>query len=459
MPYYRGGEGVTYDFGLKDLASSRWDAAKTSAEEGMTGGLMGILSRSQEDYQARTGMPMPMGGSAEESLALASQYQSMQDRGLLPKPNVINKQTADERVKQAGVSLQIPTNGISEDYLNVLIRRKLDQNASDSILSRAPSGFTTGTVNVLAGIAGSLVDPTNIAAAFIPVVGEARYAAMLEKAGGVIGRTAVRAGVGAAEGAVGQAMLEPFVAMDKISNQQDYGFGTALTDIAMGAGMGSVAHVGFHAIGRAFGEVRDRWVKPDETNTAAHMADRISPDINEAAVKAVIAADANGKAINVDSILRLDPRAETPNAEATATAKVTEETPKVQTPGGEAKIAATEAQAATTLEGNQVNANTTIQGDIGAVKESVTQAAKHESDRVADFKSANEADAKLPEAKKAGELEQIKTDTEELMAQVRDLEKAQGVENAEVKAAVEYEQKAQTYAAAVKAAAICGVKA
>ena len=48
-----------------------------------------------------------------------------------------------------------------------------------------------------------VLDPVNVAMAFMPVVGEARYGRMLAAAGeSVLGRAAVRAGVGAVEGGV-----------------------------------------------------------------------------------------------------------------------------------------------------------------------------------------------------------------------------------------------------------------
>lgn len=465
MPFYRGGEGVTSDFGFGDVNSSRLDAFIGSAKQGFHDSLISQSGRAAADFEAKTGMPMPPPGTlVMPSDMIQFQLDNRKEIKLLSKTD------AESRVKEAGVKLAIPERGISEDYLKLLIERKRDQAVRDLAIQRAPDGVVSGTVNLLGGIAGSLADPTNIAASFIPVVGEAKYAAMLERAGAsALARTGVRAGVGAVEGAVGQAMIEPFTALDKLSNQEDYGLGTAAMDIGFGGVFGSAMHVGTHAIGRAIGEARERWGKFDDPNSAINVADRVSPDINEAAVRAIASADAMGKRIDVEAIIKLDPRAEerlTP--EKVAEREAYAEDYARRRLGAMAEEAKANPDSvfkglmdegrAEWKESQMHQANTPVEGDMAEVKRAVQESRNPEADRVADFKAAQEADAKLPDTKMDSELETVKAETDEIIRQVKEIEKLRGIEFAELKAADEAAARAQTFAKATKAAAVCGVK-
>jgi len=465
MAFYRGGEATTYDFGFGDVNSSRWDAFKTSVEEGVSGGLIGITNRQNEDYSAKYGVPPPMPGMFPTP---ADQVQYQLDNYTPPK--ILTKEEAEQKATAAGVKIIAPEKGISKDYLDLLISRKQEQNARDLAVTRTPGGVVSGTVNLLGSLAGSLADPTNVALAFVPVVGEARYAAMLERAGAsAIARTGVRAGVGAVEGAAGMAMLEPFVALDKISNQEDYGIGTAAADIGFGAVFGAAMHTGIHAIGRASEMLKERF--GGEKSPAIEAADRVSPDINEAAVRAKIAADAVGADINVDPIVKLDPRAEVrlTAAQLEERAQAAEDYARrlLAENYESAKANPESAYKDAVREGERqwdaanqakVDANTPVQGDMEAVKRSVQESNSGATDRLADHKAADDAAAKLPEAEKSAELETVKADTDEIVRQVKEIEAMRGVEFAEMKAAEDAANRLQVLAKATKAAAVCGVK-
>ena len=120
--------------------------------------------------------------------------------------------SARDRLKAEGLEgrLSIPDQGIPQAALDTLIERKRDEVKRQEVFARAPAGATSMGVKLAVGLGGSLLDPLNVASAFVPVVGESRYAQLLGKtvgSAGLLRRTAVRAAVGSAEVALGAAAL------------------------------------------------------------------------------------------------------------------------------------------------------------------------------------------------------------------------------------------------------------
>ncbi|HBM7739289.1 TPA: hypothetical protein LZ417_005308, partial [Escherichia coli] len=109
---------------------------------------------------------------------------------------------------------------------------------------------------IAASLGASLLDPLNIASAFVPVVGEARYANLLARAASPLGRAGVRAGVGALEGAVGAAIIEPLPLLAAAQDQTDYGLSDSLANIALGGLLGG----GLHTVGGAISDALKRRV-------------------------------------------------------------------------------------------------------------------------------------------------------------------------------------------------------
>jgi hypothetical protein len=170
----------------------------------------------------------------------------------------IDAETARQRVKDAGLEgrLTVPDTGIASGALDIMMERKHDEVRRQDVLSRAPSGFGPGAAKLGTAFAASMLDPLNVGLAFVPVVGEARYMKYLAQARGVIGRTAVRAAVGATEGATGAALAEPFVYTAKTQEQADYGFQDSLLNVAFGTVLGGGLHAVPGAIGDAISRLR-----------------------------------------------------------------------------------------------------------------------------------------------------------------------------------------------------------
>src|SRR5690606_21173441 len=120
---------------------------------------------------------------------------------------------------------------VTESTAKELHDLKIGELRRETILSRAEGGAGQNLARFGTGLAVSAIDPLNLASAFIPVVGEARYLQLLTGASGAFGRAGVRAGVGAVEGAAGAAIVEPIVYGVAQSEQADYGLADSFLNV------------------------------------------------------------------------------------------------------------------------------------------------------------------------------------------------------------------------------------
>lgn len=166
--------------------------------------------------------------------------------------------TARDKALAAGVDVRVDPNGMTEGALNLLIERKRFQARTQDAIARGPQGFAAGSAYFLTGLGAAMLDPINLASAFIPVARglgmaeDVARAGMLGEAGAAAtaaGRAAARIRVGAVEGAVGQAMLEPLTAYRASQEQEDYGITDTLLNVGFGAVLGATAHAGLGALG------------------------------------------------------------------------------------------------------------------------------------------------------------------------------------------------------------------
>lgn len=238
---------------LENFDASTSESVGAAARSAYQGNISVVAKDASDLYTANTGKDLTaaptllhtalfgLGGAAYDM------YQNIRAPDTTKK---VDKTTAEQQIKDAGVALTVPEQGYSQAALDMLIQRKRDTLQTEDVLNRAPKGIGNASLRFGASLAASLVDPLNIASAFIPVIGEARYAGLLAEAGGIAGRTAIRAGVGAAEGAVGAAILEPGVYAGRNQLQDDYTMADSLENIAFGSVFGG----GLHTVGGAIGE-------------------------------------------------------------------------------------------------------------------------------------------------------------------------------------------------------------
>lgn len=160
--------------------------------------------------------------------------------------------------------------GINEPLPRSVVETMQRQQQAEArradIYARYPTGIGHAALRFGAGVVASLLDPIDDAAFAIPVVGESRYAGWLAKAGqeyGTAGRLGMTAGVGAAQGAAGSAILD--VARAGMG-QPNMGLGDIATDALQNAFAGGLLHtgLGFHSdvLGR-------RFLETDEGQAAA----------------------------------------------------------------------------------------------------------------------------------------------------------------------------------------------
>lgn len=271
-----------------------------------------------ERFQQELDAPMEdvLGATAEQALT-ESPVNSILRFSELANANVsqdrLDAVAARQRLKDAGLEgrLTIPDAGIATPALDILMDRKKEEIRRQDILSRAPRGFAPGAQQFGIALAASALDPVNLGLAFVPVVGEARYLRYLANARGIFGRTAVRAGVGAAEGAVGAAIAEPLIYAAKSQEQADYDMQDSLLNIAFGTVFGGGLHVlgGLASdAGKALSPVKvareriEPTIKFDADSPAARVDAMPLPE-REVAMRTAVSQAMTGKAVDVDSIV------------------------------------------------------------------------------------------------------------------------------------------------------------
>ncbi len=204
------------------------------------------------DYPAPAGKVI--GGAFDEALETNPVPLFMLSREMNDTTGTVllDKQTASQKASLAGVKIKVPEEGLTERALSILIERRKDEAARQVLFARGEgTGQAVGKFG--AAMAGTMMDPVNIASGFIPVLGGTRYAATLERAASVGARAGVRVGVGAAEGLVGATAVELPTLNMRRELQDDYSLYDSLANIAFG----TFASAGLRGVA---GVARDAWV-------------------------------------------------------------------------------------------------------------------------------------------------------------------------------------------------------
>lgn len=256
------------------------------------------------------------------------------------------------RTEQEGVDVEVPADGLSQLALDIMIDRKKRQKKLSEAIDNSPTGFRS-LAGLGASLGAGLLDPLNVGLSFVPVVGQARYASMIARQSGMLGRVSVRAGVGAVEGAVGTAIIEPFMYGMHQTLQDDYDAVDSLLNI----GLGSVLGGGLHVVGGAGVDAYKKWrtsdgldplppkvdaplenttptnalepIKTDapisqpqpnanalpdvatarlDPNSAAAVTEFATPQTREAALRSAVGQIVEGKQVDVESAFKADPK-------------------------------------------------------------------------------------------------------------------------------------------------------
>ena len=203
--------------------------------------------------------------------------------------NYLNR---DELNKQYGHLGLVFKEDTREGVVNYLVERKEIEKERQNIISRGPDGKLAKSFFFLESLATGFVDPINIGASFVPVVGQVRFANMVARSG----KNIARMKKGFVEGLVGNAAVEPLVYGVAKSEQADYDIYDSFTNIAVGGFIGSAAHVGFGRIGDFLAEQRG---KP---NIYQRLA-AISPDNQQALLKHSVGRVLKGEKVDTGNVI------------------------------------------------------------------------------------------------------------------------------------------------------------
>lgn len=146
--------------------------------------------------------------------------------------------------------IEVGEDGIKEGLANLFAQRHDKRLGFRLDLNRSKGGFGLAAAQFGVGIGASFLDPLNVASAFIPSVALARGAVAanrIKTAGAnIAGRTSgKRFLVGAMDGAIGAAVLEPLVIGAAYAEQdKDYTIMDSFLNLTFGSILGGGLHVG-----------------------------------------------------------------------------------------------------------------------------------------------------------------------------------------------------------------------
>lgn len=155
-----------------------------------------------------------------------------------PNSPVVSKAEADAKLKELGVkSINIPDSGVTQSFMDHVTQERKEALARQQIASSAPSGFINTPLNFMAGLAGSMADPANLAIGLVPFAGEARAATAL-------GRFGERFLQGSIYGGVQTAAAIPFTALAAAAEGDNFTLAQGMENIFLGMVGGGVLHAG-----------------------------------------------------------------------------------------------------------------------------------------------------------------------------------------------------------------------
>lgn len=206
--------------------------------------------------------------------------------------------------------IEVGDEGIKEGLANLLAERHDERLEFQTTLQRSRGGFGLGAAQFGVALAGSFLDPLNVASAFIPTVGLARGATVASR----LGRNGNRFTTGMMDGAIGAAVVEPLVIGAAAAEQdRDYGLMDSFLNVALGSALGGGLHWGVgkisDRINRTPPQVRDTaqqtaiaQLGSDQEVTAGRLvedAEDAASVRSDAETMVVYDADGNGRIVDV----------------------------------------------------------------------------------------------------------------------------------------------------------------
>lgn len=227
-----------------------------------------------------------------ENFVGAEQFPTVYERDA----KILTTEDAKGMAERAGVKIKIPAEGTTDIAMEILIKRKQDEVRIKEVLARSGGGFFPGAAKLGVGLAVTMIDPLNVASAFIPVVGQARFARMLASKSGRWGRAGVRARIGAQEGAVGAVVVEPIILSAAAEEQAEYGLMDSLLNVAFGTALGGGIHSGIGAIADADGKFRIR-------DAVSRAMDEAGHEYREASLRASLSQLVDDRYVDIGEVV------------------------------------------------------------------------------------------------------------------------------------------------------------
>jgi len=137
--------------------------------------------------------------------------------------------------------IEVGEDGIKEGLAQLFAERVDKRRSFQNVLQRSKGGFGLGAAQFGVALAGSLLDPLNIAAGFIPSVAVAKSATLAAR----YGTRGKKFTTGLVDGAVGAAVLEPLIIGQAYAEQdKDYTLMDSFLNVALGGVISGGLHYG-----------------------------------------------------------------------------------------------------------------------------------------------------------------------------------------------------------------------
>lgn len=163
-----------------------------------------------------------------------------------PNPNPSPMLDPDQANAQYGVEGELHFDKpVRQSQAELMNGWKIDELKRRDQLNRSDSDLASEVGRFGAGALAGVLDPLNIAASMVPILGEERFASIAAQSGS---KTFARVIEGGAAGAAATAAVEPAILLQANNEQSDYHLADSLKNIAFGTLFGSGLHAGFGAI-------------------------------------------------------------------------------------------------------------------------------------------------------------------------------------------------------------------
>lgn len=202
---------------------------------------------------------------------------------------LVNRDELNEKYGYLGLNFKEDTRKHVADYL---VEQKEKEIRRSETVAKGPQNIFAKSSYFLTSLGTSFLDPINIAASFVPVVGQAKFANMVAKSG----KNIARLKKGAVEGFVGNLAVEPIVYGVHTSQQSDYDQYDAFINVAAGGLIGSTFHAGFGKLGDFLAK------KQGKPNIYQRLA-AASPENQQALLKYTIGKHLRGEKIDTGDLI------------------------------------------------------------------------------------------------------------------------------------------------------------